>query len=125
MLAPAPQAALVTVGNIRPGEYLIAVDGAKIDGRTNLDQLLAYKIGRRVVLSVAATHSAQPREVVVRPVNGGTEKGLLYRRWIEANRAYVARISNGRLGYVHMPDMSSGALSQLNVDLDAENQKHD
>jgi tricorn protease len=113
------------VGNIKPGEYLIAVDGAKIDGRTNLDQLLAYKIGRRVVLSVAATHSAQPREVVLRPVNSATEKGLLYRRWIEANRAYVARISNGRLGYVHMPDMSSGALSQLNVDLDAENQKHD
>jgi tricorn protease len=113
------------VGNIKPGEYLIAVDGAKIDGRTNLDQLLAYKIGRRVVLSVAATHSAQPREVVLRPVNSGTEKGLLYRRWIETNRAYVARISNGRLGYVHMPDMSSGALSQLNVDLDAENQKHD
>ena len=113
------------VANIKPGEYLIAVDGAKIDGRTNLDQLLAYKIGRRVVLSVAATHSAQPREVVLRPVNGGTEKGLLYRRWIEANRAYVARISNGRLGYVHMPDMSSAALSQLNVDLDSENQKHD
>ncbi len=113
------------VGNLKPGEYLVAVDGTKIDGRTNLDQLLAYKIGRRVVLSVAATHNAQPREVVLRPVNSGTEKGLLYRRWIETNRAYVARISNGRLGYVHMPDMSAGALSQLSVDLDADNQKHD
>lgn len=114
------------VGNIKPGEYLIAVDGAKIDGRTNLDQLLAYKIGRRVVLSVSASPGgAQSREVVVRPVNGGTERVLLYRRWVEANRAYVARISNGRLGYVHMVDMSAGALTQLNIDLDAENQKLD
>jgi C-terminal processing protease CtpA/Prc len=114
------------LGNIKPGEYLIAVDGTKIDGHTNLDQLLAYKISRRVVLNVASSpDGAQKREVVVRPVNGATERALLYRRWVEDNRAYVARISNGRLGYVHMLDMSSGALTQLSIDLDAENQKHD
>lgn len=114
------------LGNIRPGEYLIAVDGAKIDSRANIDQLLAYKINRRVVLNVAASPDGAPkREVVVRPVSGGTERALLYRRWVEDNRAYVARISNGRLGYVHMLDMSSGALTQLYIDLDAENQKHD
>jgi C-terminal processing protease CtpA/Prc len=62
---------------------------------------------------------------VVRPANGGTERGLLYRAWVEDNRAYVARISNGRLGYAHIADMSSGALAQFYVDLDAENQKHE
>ncbi len=114
------------LGNLKPGEYLIAVDGTKIDARTNLDQLLAYKITRRVVLNVASSaDGAQKREVVVRPVNGGTERALLYRRWVEDNRAYVARISNGRLGYAHMSDMSTGALTQLYIDLDAENQKRD
>lgn len=114
------------VGNIKPGEYLIAVDGAKIDARTNLDQLLAYKIARRVVLSIASSaDGAQKREVVVRPVNGGIERALLYRRWVEDNRAYVANISKGRLGYAHMLDMSSGALTQLYIDLDAENQKRE
>ena len=54
-----------------------------------------------------------------------TERNLLYRRWIEENRAYVSKISNGRLGYVHMADMSAGALTQLYVDLDAENQKRE
>jgi tricorn protease len=114
------------VGNIKPGEYLVAVDSAKIDARANLDQLLAYKIARRVVLSVASSaDGAQKREVVVRPVNGATERALLYRRWVEDNRAYVARISNGRLGYAHMLDMSSGGLTQLYLDLDAENQKRE
>jgi hypothetical protein len=47
---------------------------------------------------------------------------LLYRQWVEDNRAYVARISNNRLGYVHIPDMSSNSLSQLYVDLDVENE---
>jgi tricorn protease len=114
------------INNIKSGEYLISVDGTAIGARTNLDELLAYKIGKRVVLSVAASaEGAQKRDVVVRPVNGGTERNLVYRKWIEDNRAYVAKISNGRLGYIHMADMSAGALTQLNIDLDAENQKRD
>ena len=38
-------------------------------------------------------------------MNGATERGLLYRDWVESRRAYVAKASNGRLGYVHMQDM--------------------
>ena len=45
----------------------------------------------------------------------------IYRKWVEDNRAYVAKISNGRLGYVHIRDMSEQALTQLYLDLDAEN----
>jgi tricorn protease len=114
------------VGKIKPGEYLLAVDGAAMGARTNLDELLAYKINRRVVLTIGASaNGEQKREVVVRPSNGATERALLYRRWVEDNRAYVAKISNGRLGYVHMLDMSGGALTQLYVDLDVENQKRE
>jgi Tol biopolymer transport system component len=114
------------ITNIKPGEYLISVDGTAVGAATNLDELLAYKIGKRVVLSIASSAAgAQKRDVVVRPINGGTERNLVYRRWIEDNRAYVAKISNGRLGYIHMADMSAGALTQLNIDLDAENQRRD
>ena len=120
---PLTPAALVS---LKPGDYLLAVDGVQISAHTNLDELLAYKINRRVVLSVGSSAAgAGKREAVVRPVSPGAERALLYRSWVEDNRAYVARISNGRLGYVHMLDMSSGALSQLYVDLDAENQKHE
>jgi tricorn protease len=120
---PLTPAALV---NIKPGDYLIAVDGAKIGAHTNLDEMLAYKINRRVVLTIASSaDGATRRDAVVRPINGTTERTLLYRRWVDDNRAYVAKISNGRLGYVHMADMSSGALTQLYIDLDAENQKRE
>ncbi|MEK6282243.1 MAG: LpqB family beta-propeller domain-containing protein [Acidobacteriota bacterium] len=112
------------LAKLKPGDYLTAVNGTTITARTNLDQLLAHQINRRVVLTVAASAGGSTsREAVLRPVNPGTEKGLVYRNWVEENRAYVARISNGRLGYVHMPDMSFGALAQLYVDLDVENQK--
>jgi tricorn protease len=111
---------------IQPGDYLLAVDGVPISARTNLDELLAHKIGRRVALRVAASaDGAQAREVAVQPISLAAEKSLLYRHWVEANRAYVERVSNGRLGYVHMLDMSEGSLQRLYADLDAENRLKD
>ena len=61
----------------------------------------------------------------MRPVSTATEKGLLYRAWVESRRAYVTKASGGRLGYVHMIDMSDVALRQLYNDLDAENHERE
>ena len=113
-------------GTIKVGDYLLAVDGRAIDQFTNIDETLNFKINRRVSLTVSLTgDGAVKREVVVRPVNGVTERGLLYRQWVERNREYVSKASNGRLGYAHMFDMSSNSLAQLNIDLDAENYSKD
>ncbi len=110
------------IANIKSGEYLIAVEGTEINARTNLDELLTNKTNRRVSLTLAASaDGASKREVIVKPASQGTELGLLYRDWVAKNRAYVERASNGRLGYVHIPDMSDASLAQLYVDLDANN----
>jgi Tol biopolymer transport system component len=110
------------VAGITVGELLFKVDGTEIGPRVNLDSVLSHTINRRVELTVGRdTAPAGWRTVAVRPINQATEKNLLYRQWVEANRAYVARASNGRLGYVHMFDMSENALNQLHLDLDAEN----
>jgi Tol biopolymer transport system component/C-terminal processing protease CtpA/Prc len=106
-------------GEIHVGDLLTAVDGHALDAKTNLDELLAYRTGRQTELTVTPRNGAS-REVTVRPVSGGTAKGLMYRAWVESRRDYVNRISGGRLGYVHMYDMGEGSLRQLYEDLDAE-----
>jgi tricorn protease len=110
------------VAGIKVGDFLLSVDGATINANTNLDELLQYKTNRRVALKISSSaDGSTPREVIIRPTNTATEKNLLYRQWVENCRAYVAKISNGRLGYVHMPDMSAQSLAQLYTDLDDEN----
>lgn len=109
-------------GGISGGDYLLAVDGVAMRG-VNLDSALQYSSGRRVTLRVGANADGRAaREVVVQPVGTGAEKNLRYRAWVDERRAYVAKASNGRLGYVHMLDMGEGSLRQLYLDLDAENQ---
>lgn len=107
------------LAGLRSGDVLLAVEGQPITPGTNLDELLQYRIDRRTTLRVAT--GKQEREVVVRPLSRDTEKALDYRQWVEERRAYVAQASGGRLGYVHMFDMSAASLAQLYLDLDAEN----
>lgn len=114
------------VAGIKAGSYLLAVDGTALAATTNLDELLNHKVDRRVSLTIADNPGGTgKREVALRPVSTSAEKNLLYRQWVEDRREYVHRVSNGRLGYVHMPDMGMGSLQQLYLDLDTENQARD
>jgi tricorn protease len=79
----------------------------------NLDEQLQHKVDKRVVLNVSG------REVVLKPAASLGDQ--MYRDWVEKNREYVTKISGGKLGYVHMRDMSDNALTQLYLDLDAQN----
>ncbi|HKG23346.1 MAG TPA: S41 family peptidase, partial [Blastocatellia bacterium] len=111
---------------IKSGNYLLAIDGQPVNSGTNVDELLGYTINRRVLLTVAdSADGANRREVAVQPSSLPAEKSLRYAEWVEDNRAYVAELSGGRLGYVHMFDMSSESLAKLSVDLDAENQSRE
>jgi tricorn protease len=105
------------LAKIKVGEELRAVDGVAIGPHVNLNELLQRKVDKRVVLDISG------KDVIVRPVGSLAEQ--IYRKWIEDNRAYVAKISGGRLGYVHIRDMSEQALTQLYIDLDAENRARD
>jgi len=109
-------------GGIDVGDFVLAVAGTTIDAATNLDALLQETQGKKVTLRVAASPDGSGASTVdVRPVSYQVERRLEYRDWVESNRAYVNEASDGRLGYVHMPDMSEGSLRQLYVDLDADN----
>ncbi len=108
------------------GDYLLGVDEVKIGAQTNLDELLAHSVNRRTELSVSSSAAGtDAKTIVVRPINQVTEKNLLYREWVESNRAYVEKASGGRLGYAHMNDMSEAALRRFYTDLDADNRMKD
>jgi len=75
-----------------------------------------------VELSMSGWAKGGGKEVVA--VQAKTRKADLALQnsdWVEQKRAYVEKASNGRLGYVHMLDMSQGSLDRLYLDLDAEN----
>jgi C-terminal processing protease CtpA/Prc len=106
-------------GSIKPGDRLVRVNGETV-GTKNLDSMLEETVGKRVVLGIET--ATNTRDVVVRPVSSTAAVGLLYRQWVEERRALVDRVSGGKIGYVHIADMSDASLQQLYIDLDAQNE---
>ena len=121
-----PNAAAALSEGVKVGDYVLAIDGVAVGPNVSLDSLLAFKVGKRALVRVSAdAGGANARDVAIRPRSTAFEKQMLYRAWIEERRALVAKLSNGRLGYVHMLDMGGNALTQLNLDLDAEMHEKD
>lgn len=121
-----PLSPAAVAGGIAVGDYLLAVDGSSLSARSDLAALLDHRIGRETTLKIAAsTDGHDAHDVKVKPIGARDESALAYRAWVERNREYVARASNGRLGYVHMADMSENSLQCLYLDLDAENSRRE
>lgn len=124
-IIPESPAALSRDGDgnaIQLGHYLLAVDGVTLGSGVNLDALLQRMIDRRVQLRIGTDPrtSTEATEFAVRPVAVGAYDALRYRAWVHANEAYVHRVSEGRLGYVHIRAMSYPAYQQFLADLDVE-----
>ena len=89
---------------IKAGMKLVAVDGVKLNGKTNLAQLLNHKEGQRVRLTIEQAEGKTFDEVT-KPISLNSEGTLLYRRWVKTRRELVEKLSEGRIGYVHVKGM--------------------
>ncbi len=117
-----PLGPAAVAGGVGPGDVILEVDGTPLGPATNLNDLLAHTVGRKVTLTVAADlKNGERRTVSGRPIVWFEENNLRYRASVDERRRIVERLSGGRLGYVHIPGMSPGTLAQLYLDLDTEN----
>ena len=107
------------IAGIDVGDTLHAVDGHAIGADDDLYALLEDRIGKKTTLRIAGKGGS--RNVEVKPIDSHTLGVLAYDAWVARNRAYVAKVSGGRLGYVHLADMSEASLRRLYRDLDAQN----
>lgn len=94
--------------NVTPGTIITAIDGDTIAASQDIAQFLNRKAGKRTLLTLSGANG-QTRDLVVTPVSLGEENQRLYTRWVRRNEAEVDRLSNGTLGYVHIPGMNDGA----------------
>ncbi|MEZ0325165.1 MAG: PDZ domain-containing protein [Fimbriimonas sp.] len=89
--------------DVKEGEYLLAIDGQPATAKINPASLLLGKANRFVTLTVNSSPTETgSRKVRVRPI--GNDGNLRYVEFVEGNRRKVAQMSNGRIGYMHIPN---------------------
>jgi tricorn protease len=99
------------------GDRLLAVDGQPV-GPAGPGPLLVGAAGKPVELTLASGPRGEQRRVVVTPLRSETR--LRYHDWVARKRAEVRKLSGGRLGYLHIPDMVSEGWADFHRDLRTE-----
>jgi Tol biopolymer transport system component/C-terminal processing protease CtpA/Prc len=98
---------------LKPGMVIEKIDGVAIAAGAEFDSLLNRKAGKRVELSVLDPASGKHFEQVVKPIALAEQNELLYRRWVKMQREMVDKLSNGRLGYVHVRGMDDDSFRDV------------
>jgi tricorn protease len=104
---------LTEVGiDVKEGEYLLAVDGEELKATEDPYRLFRNKADRTVTLTVNSKPAFDgARKVTYRPVS--SEESLLYLDWVTSNREKVDKMTGGRVGYLHLPDMGANGIREF------------
>jgi len=97
---------------VREGDYLVAVNGRPMD--TSADPWAAFQglAGEVVRLTISRTPDMNDvNEVLVQPMS--SEARLRNLAWIEDNRKKVEEATQGRVGYIYVPDTSQNGQNEL------------
>jgi len=97
------------------GDYILAVNGMTLDVAQDPWLPLVGLAGKTVTLTVSKKPSrdADAREIVVTTLDLGGEIALRYRAWVEDNRRFVAQQTDGRVGYIHVPNTGVDGQNEL------------
>jgi tricorn protease len=94
--------------SIQNGMIIEKIDGETISTDKDVAWYLNRKADKFTLLEVLDPKTNTRQQVTVKPVSLGEENQLLYKRWVKKNQEEVDKLSNGTLGYVHIPGMSDG-----------------
>lgn len=110
---PRYRSPLTEIGvDARIGDYVLAIDGEELRGSDNPYRLLRHRADRPVQFTV----NNQPtfdgvRQVTFSPVT--EERSLRYLTEVKANRNKVSELTDGRVGYIHVPDMGAAGIQEF------------
>lgn len=110
---PTYRSPLTEIGvNANVGDFILEIDGDDLQAPINPYKLLRGKADQPVKLLLNNRPAKDgAREVTFNPV--ASEAKLIYLEWIDANRQRVEKLTNGRAGYLHIPDMGGDGISEF------------
>jgi tricorn protease len=98
--------------NVAEGSYILAVNRRPLRADRSFEGNFQNLAGKTVLLTVNDRPRMKgAREVVVTPL--GSDGRLRYVDWVRRNREAVLAASDGKIGYIHLPDMDEAGLREF------------
>ena len=95
---------------VRANHIIEKIDGIELTPDIDWYKELNRKEGKNVLLSIYDPASKKRWDEVVKPISLGAENQLMYKRWVKTRQDEVERLSEGKLGYVHVRGMNDASM---------------
>lgn len=102
---------------VRAGDIVERINGQPIAAGADFYPLLNHLAGQRTLVSLSRPSEKKQWDETVVPISQGVLSKLLYKRWVKRRAADVERLSNGRLGYVHIESMGDASFRTVYADV--------
>ncbi len=106
---------------INKGDIITHINGERIEKGENYYALLRNKNNKDIMLTVLS--NGKKRDIKVKPESPRSIWNLVEKGWVKSNKEYVHKISNNRLGYLHITSMGGENLKIFKKDLYKEMDK--
>ena len=98
---------------VNEGDYILAINGRSLGAEDNIYEHLAGTVGKQVTLTVSdRANGRNAKEVVVEPT--GSEFAMRLWSWVEGNRKAVDAATDGKVGYVYLPNTAGAGYTLFN-----------
>jgi tricorn protease len=107
--------------NVQVGDLLVAINGQRVSKEQSPHELLVNQADFEVTLTFATSTADEYRTITVKTLRSETK--ARYREWVEYNRRIIHEKTDGRVGYVHVPDMKAVGYGEFHRYYHVEAQK--
>ena len=98
--------------DVNEGDYIIAINNKPVNKLNDIYEELVNKADKQVTLRInSMPKETGSHETVIIPTND--EHQLYYFNWVQDNIDKVNKATNGRVGYIHIPDMGVTGLNEF------------
>jgi len=98
---------------VSEGDYILAINGRALTASDNIHAALQGTVDAQTTLTMSSdARGRNAREVIVEPIR--SENAIRLWAWIEENRAAVDEATDGRVGYVYLPNTAGAGYDFFN-----------
>ncbi|UZO79780.1 S41 family peptidase [Aquimarina sp. ERC-38] len=97
----------------KPGHIIKSIDGVMIDKDLNYYPLLNRKAGKNVLITIYDPKSKKQWDEIVKPITNRKLRQIRYERWVKNCNRIVEKLSEGKLGYVHVQGMNDESFRKV------------
>ena len=103
--------------DMKVGDYVLGFDGKTVKSGDNYWRLINHALNDYVTIDVNSQPTSEGvHKVRIKSVD--SLRNIKYEEWVQKNRDYVEKLTNGEIAYVHIRSMNQASLKRFENEID-------